>query len=259
MESRPFVRRKQLADRTLVLFLMSAVIVSSLTVAAASALGPGIPDSMRGPLRVASVSYAPDQPQPGQPITVTVEVAGELFAVTNVRLQYAAYFALIASGGGPMTPVGARTYAATIPSFPDGTQVWFVVGVSAQNRDPVLSESFTVDVGTVLRGGESGLRVGDVRHTPAQPWFGEPITVEAVVTSRAGIADVDIAYMTFCREQTIPIDPPMVPAAPTLYTFTIEPDGPCARSPGAVLLYRVLASDVTGNTAVSDVIAIAMR
>lgn len=259
MDTRPFVRRKQFADRKLVLFLVSAALVSSTIVAAASAWAPGVPENLRGPLRIASVTHAPDQPQPGQPIAVTVQVAGEIVGTTTVRIQYAAYFAVVASGGGAMTPVGSRTYTEVLPSFPDGTEVWYVVGVSVPGRDPILSDSVAVDVGTVLRGGESGLRVVDVRHTPEQPWFGEPITVEAVVSSRAAVAEVDIAYMSFCREATIPIDPPMVPAAPTVYTFTIEPDGPCARSPGSVLLYRVLAVDVTGNTAVSDVVAVPIR
>ena len=236
-----------------VLLIVSIAVLSALVVVAAG-VASRAPDSYSGPLRIASVSYAPEDPQPGQQFSVRAQIAGPLVAPTEVNLQYAAYFGTVSAGGGAMTPVGDRTYELAVPGFPDGTEVWFVVAVSTPNEGPIVSDSFTIDVGTVVRGGESGLRISDVDHTPTSPMMMETITVGATVTSRAPVSEVDIAYMAFCPARPpVGIDPEMVPVAPTRYTFEISDIGECTGVPGTVLLYRVIAVDSTGNTAVSDV------
>ena len=236
-----------------VLLIVSIAILSSLVVAAAAVVSR-TPDTFSGPIRVASVTFGPQNPSPGEEITVRAEVAGALVAPLDVDLQYAAYFAVVEAGGGPMTPVGNRQYEMTIRGFPDGTEVWFVVAASSPNEGPAVSASFTVDVGTVPRGGASGLRVYDVTHTPTSPAAFESVTVEATVTSYARVDQVNIAYMGFCRARPpVGIDPDMIPVAPTRYTFTINDTGSCTGVPGTVLLYRILAVDDSGNTAVSEV------
>ncbi len=236
-----------------VLLVVSIAVVSALLVVAAG-VASRAPDSYSGPLRIASVSYAPVAPEPGQSFVVRTQIAGPLVAPTEVNLQYAAYFATVTAGGGAMRFVGDRTYELSVPGFPDGTEVWFVVAVSTPNDGPIVSDSFTIDVGTVARGGESGLRVSELSHRPTSPAAMETITVTATVTSRAPVHEVNIAYMAFCPARPpVGIDPEMVPIAPTEYTFDITDAGECTGVPGTVLLYRVLAVDSTGNTAVSDV------
>jgi len=246
------VPRKRKPLRGLVVFLI-AVVVASSTLIAAAAWSVRIPVNMAGPLRVASVAYTPANPVPGQGVVVTAEVAGSLVSPLVATVQFAAYFGTIESGSVPMTPIGQRTYTAALPEFPDGTEVWFVVAASWGDASPVISGSYTVNVGTVLREGPSGLSVDDVRHSPAQPRRYEPITIDASVSSRSPVTEVAVAYMAFCPQRPVPIDPPMFVVAPNHYTITIEPLRECEDGTAITFLYRVLAIDATGNTAVSPV------
>jgi hypothetical protein len=235
------------------LLLATVAIVSSLVVIV-TAVASQSSDRYAGPLRIASVTYTPEAPGPGAEILVRAEVVGQLILPMDVNLQYATYFERTAAGGGEMVALGDRVYESRVPGFPDGTEVWFVVAVSAPGRDPVVSDSFTIDIGSVPRGSASGLRITEVSHAPAEPMPWEVLTVGATVTSLSPQREVHIAYMAFCPSRPpVGIDPEMTMVAPTRYTFTIETPGECAGMPGTVLLYRVLAVDATGNTAVSDV------
>lgn len=244
------VPRKRKPLLGLVLFL-TAVVVASSTLVAAVASSVHVPANMAGPLRVASVAYTPAHAVPGQGVVVTAEVAGPLVGPLAATVQYAAYFGTTEGGSVPMASIGQRTYRATLPAFPDGTEVWFVVAVSLGDQSPVISDSYTAEVGTVVRGGPSGLAIDDVSHSPARPNRYEPITIDAWLSSRSPVSEVDIAYMAFCPERPVPIDPPMAPVAPNHYTIMIEAPRQCADGTPITLLYRVLAIDATGNTAVS--------
>ena len=246
------VPRKRKSLRGLVLFLTTVVVASS-TLIAAAALSVRIPANMAGPLRVASIAYTPANPVPGQGVVVTAEVAGPLVSPLVVTVQFAAYLHVTESGSVPMTLIGQRTYTAALPGFPDGTEVWFVVAASLGDASPVISGSYTVDVGTVLRGGPSGLSIDDVSHSPAQPTRYEPITIGAWVSSSSPVAEVAVAYMAFCPARPPPVDPPMVVVAPNYYSITIESPQECKEGTPITLLYRVFAIDATGNTAASEV------
>lgn len=254
MEAPVPVRGRRKGLLRLFLFVTAVAVVSSLFVVAAASVAPSPAAYMTGPMRIESVSFAPEHPQPGQPVTVTAQVGGAAAFPRSVDLQYAAYFGTVASGGGPMASVGNRLYALTVDGFPAGTEVWFVVAVSTANEGPVLSTSFTVPIGTVVRDGPSGLRISDVSHSPTQPAPWERIMIEATVASASPVTEVDVAYMSFCRTvQPVTIDPPMYTIAPNTYTIEIEQPGQCASQPGSILVYRVIARDASGNTAVSDV------
>lgn len=257
MESQPVVRRKTPVRKVLLLVAIVSflAVLPALTVAT---ITPGVPAALSGPLRVSSVS-APESVEAYEPIAVRLTLAGGVIGPMNVNLQYAAYFGTVASGVQSMTPVGGRAFEASIPGFPAGTEVWFAAGVTSGAREPTISESFTVLVGALPRGGASGLAISDVTHSQMFPMPREPVTVEATVTSRSPIAEVDVAYMAFCPDRiSTPIDPPMTMAMPQRYTITISTPEPCSFAPSAVLLYRVLAVDTSGNTAVSDVYVVNM-
>jgi len=258
MESKSVVRRKT-PVLSLALLVAVAAALATLPALAVATMTAVVPTNVSGPLRVASVS-APDAVAAYEPIEVRVSLAGQVVGPLNVNLQYAAYFGTISAGAQAMTPVGGRTFEATIPGFPDGTEVWMVAGATSGTREPVISESYTVQVGTVPRSGPSGLSISDVSHFQSMPDPQMPVTVEATVQSFSPITHVDVAYMAFCPERVaMPIDPPMTMAAPQRYTITITTPEPCSFAPSATLLYRVIAVDASGNTAVSDVFAVAME
>lgn len=248
MANESVVRRRGLTK--LFMLVTGAAVLSSLLVAAAASYAPVVPSSFAGPMRFASIASTPEAPVPWEEISVTARIEGPVFPAT-VNLQYAAYFATVEAGTVAMRPVGGRTYEATIGGFPDGTEVWVVVATMDANGNPMISESFTVPVGTVPR--SPGIRFTDVSHSPESPGFGEVVTVEAHVSSTAPIAEVDVAYMAFCPNRPpAGIDPPMTVVAPQVYRITLEPDPVCRFSPGTLVVYRVIARDIYGNTAVSE-------
>ena len=259
MEAKGFVKRRT-GLRPLFALLTGVAVLSTLLLAYAVAIAPRPPANLVGPTRVASVTVAPENPAAGQSIVVRAVVAGTVVSPLTVMVQYASYFGVVSAGGGTMFPLGDRAYELVLPeTFPGGTELWLLVAVSAPGMDPVLSDSITIEIGSVPRGGPSGLRITDVTHTPTEPLAFEPVTVEAVVTSTAPIAEVDAAYMSFCRQQGRTIDPPMSPVAPTRFTITIHPTDLCGSQTGTLLVYRVLAVDSTGNTAVSEPTTVRIR
>lgn len=258
MESQSVVRRKTPVRNVLVLVGLVAAL-AALPAFAVASMTTVVPSSLSGPLRVASVS-APEAVKAYEAITVRVTLAGSVVGNLNVNLQYAAYFGTVASGAQGMTPVGGRAYETAIPGFPSGTEVWFAAGVTSGQRQPTISPSYSVQVGTVVRNGASGLAITDVSHLQSGASPRDSVTVEATVTSQSPIAAVDVAYMAFCSDRiSTPIDPPMTIALPERYSITITTPEPCAFADSAVLLYRVLAVDASGNTAVSDVFTVQMQ
>jgi hypothetical protein len=242
----------------LVLLVAIAAALATLPALAVATMTAVVPANMSGPLRVASVS-APDSVAADEEIQVRVALAGAVVGPLNVNLQYAAYFRIISAGSVAMTPVGGRVYEATLPGFPSGTELWMVAGVTSGTREPVISQSHSIQVGTVPRGGQSGLSISDVSHSVGQFQQPMPVTIEATVQSFSPITHVDVAYMAFCAERSpVPVDPPMTMAAPQRYSITITTPDPCSWAVSATLLYRVLAVDASGNTAVSDVYTVEM-
>ena len=257
VESQSVVRRKK-PVLTLALLVAIAAALATLPALAVATMTAVVPANVSGPMRVDALS-APESVDDGEPINVRVTLAGEVVGPLTVNLQYAAYFRTVSAGAQAMTPVGGRAFEATIPGFPDGTEVWIVAGVTSGTREPVISESYTVRVGAVPRDGPSGLSVYDVTHFQDFPSPQSPVTIEATVQSGSPVTHVDVAYMAFCAERvSTPIDPAMTMAAPQRYSITITTPDPCSWAPSATLLYRVLAVDASGNTAVSDVFTVEM-
>jgi len=256
--SEPIVRRKT-PVLNLALLVAIAAALATLPALAVATMTAVVPANVSGPLRFDSVS-APEAVASYDPIDVRVTLAGEVVGPVTVNLQYAAYFGTVSAGVQPMTPVGGRTFETTIPGFPDGTEVWIVAGATSGTRDPVISSSSTIWVGTVPRNGPSGLSVYDVSHFQSSPDPQMPVTIEATVQSRFPITEVDVAYMAFCPDRvSTPIDPPMTMSAPQRYTIEVWTPEPCSFAESATLLYRVLAVDSSGNTAVSDVFVVGME
>jgi hypothetical protein len=253
------VVRKKTPVRTVFLLVTITALLAALPALAVAVTTTVVPASLSGPLRVASVS-ASTVSTPYAAVEIVATLAGESIAPMRVILQWAAYFGTIESGAVEMNSIRGRDYYAALPILPSGTEVWYVVGVIAGTRQPALSESQTVTIGTVPRGGASGLAISDLSHFPSNPSPRTAVTISATVTSRSPVTEVDVAYMAFCpdRAMTPPIDPPMYTIAPSRYQIEIMTPDPCSSSPTAILLYRVFAVDASGNTAVSDAMRVAM-
>ncbi len=208
---------------------------------------------------ILAVTASPDRPTSSDIITVTAEVdtAGTDWR-PDVVLEYQAYFGGYDRGGGAMRFLGGSRYAIDIGPFPDRTEVWLAVAAFLLQTQVDVNADRIVQVGTVLRDGSSGLRIGNPSHSPSQPRAGDTISLTAAVTTNSTLVGAFLVYVYAhspafgIANQTMIEETPGSFVAiiynPFLFGYIFEP--------GAVLRYRVVAIDMTWNTADSGVLSL---
>ncbi|UCD92959.1 MAG: hypothetical protein JSV43_03340 [Methanobacteriota archaeon] len=214
------------------------------------------------PPQILDVYVSPEHPTSSDEIIVTAHVVSESSSYVSVRIRYCSYFDGSGSGGRGMLSVGNDLYAARLTEhgriFRDGTEVWFVVTASIGYGETVISESFTFQVGDVLRNGSSGLNILQVAHNPEEPTSEDSVFVTASVYSNAEISHVTLGYMQIRSLGGGGGGGSMRYQSGDNYSGDIRGHGPGGLMEvgfveGTVILYRVAAKDETGNTAVSNV------
>ncbi len=225
---------------------VAVAIVGSVLAYLASQPGP--------PLRILDVRVSPDPGVPGQPMTVTARIEGGTFLrPLGVSAEYTSFFAYGSGGGAGLYARGGDAYSGTVGPFPNGTAVWVVVVASdgATRR----YAGVTVEVGQVLQGGPSGLRINSVILDPPQPTSLDMPEVIVNVTGAANLTSVTFAYTGFSASGGGSGMTAMFPTAsgdyytPLFGTFGGTPSGMTAV--GATWVYRIAAQDDTGNTVLS--------
>lgn len=241
------------SKRLIALTLLVVAIVAGAVVAYVL-LQPG------PPLSILSVTVSPDPATPDQPFTVTAQVqGGSLLAPVSVIVTMNSFFAEPAGGGGTLFSQGGGTYSRAFGPFPNGTAVWLVIGATSGGTTRI-SQSYTVDIGTVPGGGASGLRLNTVVLEPPQPTSLDLPVVIANITSAATITDVSLSMMWFA--------PGQYSGGSGLTGITTTASGNYTSTPlfgfgggpmsggtqvGTVWLYRISAEDSSGNTLLSPV------
>lgn len=239
-----------------------AVVLAILYIAAVIMLVDTRPAS--SPPQILDVYVSPEHPTSSDDITVTAHVVSDSSAYLQVGINYCSFFSSSRSGGSTMLPIGNDLYEIEMTRygipFPDGTEVWFMVIASVGYGDAVISDSYTFQVGEVLRNGPSGLTIHQVTHTPQEPTTEDDIVVTATIFSDAEITDVELSYMHFLGAYSGSGSSTMIFESGDNYTGEIAPYEPFPPMPsdggfseGQVFYYRVAAMDETGNTALSDV------
>ncbi len=208
------------------------------------------------PISAVSVSISPENPVPGDRVTIIADVEGgdSLFG-PSAKADYTTHFGIAGSGGGSMRSMGGGRYEYEI-GYPlsNGSVVWFVVSASTRDRGPVFSEPYTFHVGTVVMGGPSGLKIENVTHVLGDPTSSETATLSATITSSSNITEVRAPAMYFTRFGSGSVSGPMSHVNGDIYTAQISPGFSGRRFPsGATCFYRVGATDESGNHALSEV------
>ena len=244
------------SERRLILVL-ATVILAAIVVGATLAYIANRPREAH----ILAVTASPDRPTSADVITVTAEVdtAGTDWR-PNVVLEYQAYFGGYDRGGGPMRFSGGGRYVLDIGPFPDRTEVWLAVAAFLGDAQVDVNADRVVQVGTVLRGGSSGLRIENLNHAPSQPRAGDTITVTAAVTTDSTLVGALLIYAyahspgSGIANQTMVEEAPGSFVAriynPFLFGYIFEP--------GTVFQYRVVAIDMTWNTADTGVLSLAV-
>jgi hypothetical protein len=165
-------------------------------------------------------------------------------SAATVGLGYVAAFGATFAGGASLQPAGSGTYQTTLGPFPPGTEVWFVVVASTLDQ-AVRSDFRVFQVGTVLRGGPSGLQIDSIARTPELPQSGDSVLVSANITANGNSTDAFVQAFAIVSGAAVG-DFSRMNANVTAFS------GRLYAYPSALVAYRIVAQDATGNTAVSE-------
>lgn len=207
------------------------------------------------PISAVSVSISPEDPVPGDRVTIIADVeGGDSLLGPSASADYTTHFGMGGSGGGTMRSIGGGRYEFEIRHpLSNGSVVWFLVSASTRDRGPVFSEPYTFQVGSVMMDGPSGLRIENVTVVPGNP-TSDTVTVSATVTSNSNVTEIRAPAMYFTKFGSGSVSGPMSHVHGDIYTAQISLGFSGRTFPsGATCFYRIGATDESGNHALSEV------
>ncbi|HYS71190.1 MAG TPA: hypothetical protein VEM95_02095 [Thermoplasmata archaeon] len=221
------------------------------------------------PLRILSIDISPDPAVPGTAIVVDVHAeGGSALSPLSVELHYASFFAGGGGGGGTMEDRGGGHFTSDLPALENHTEVWLFAYAYTRSQGPVFSSHLVFPVGTILRGGASGLAFTNVTQVPERPGPLDTVKVTARVDSAATITEVRSAFawlhMSFGSFGATSFssgggEGPVQEASPGVYTTAFPGMGGAPGGGGfehgTVWFYRLTAADDTGNVAGTDILS----
>jgi hypothetical protein len=195
-----------------------------------------------GDINIINVTQTPENPEPGDTITVIAEIAGGS-PFLGVRAS------LHCSGrrAGTLTSVDKNKYSFTFAyPFQDDTEKWCMIRAGDK-----MSEVYIIQVGHVERSNITSLAITGVIQTPEQPATAtSSVDISAKVTSNVSISEVTLEDMRFYEHGSGGGYGPMRSHGNDTYEDCI-----CTEfyESGTQVFYRISAKDESGNTAVTPV------
>ena len=195
-----------------------------------------------GDINIISVSQTPENPQPGDTITVIAEISGgSPFLGVSASLH--------CSGRMEETvnSIDNNKYSFTFPHpFEDGTEKWYVIRAGDK-----VSEVYILQVGHVERSNITSLAITDVIQTPEKPTTAtSSVEISAKVTSNVTISEVTLEHMRIYEHGSGGGSGSMWSDGNGTYEKRISTQD---YKSGTWVFYRITARDESGNTAVTPV------
>ena len=196
-----------------------------------------------GDINIISVSQTPENPHPGDTITVIAEISGgSPFLGVSASLHYSGRME------GTVTSIDNNKYSFTFPHpFEDGTEKWYVIRAGDK-----VSEVYILHVGHVERSNITSLAITDVIQTPEKPTTAtSSVEISAKVTSNVTISKVTLERIRFYEDGGSGGGyGTMQPHGNDTYEDSIHSQ---YYESGTQIFYRITAKDESGNTAVTPV------
>ncbi len=196
-----------------------------------------------GDINIISVSQTPENPQPGDTITVIAEISG--------GSPFLGVSASLHSSGRmerTVTSIDNNKYSFTFPHpFQDGTEKWYMIRAGDE-----ISEVYILQVGHVQRSNITSLTITDVIQTPEKPTTAtSSVEISVKVTSNVTISKVTLERMRFYEDGGSGSGGgPMWSDGNGTYEKRISTQD---YKSGTRVFYRITAKDESGNTAVTPV------
>ena len=195
-----------------------------------------------GDINIISVSQTPENPLPGDTITVIAEISGgSPFLGTSASLHYSGRME------GSVTSIDNNKYSFTfLHPFENGTEKWYVI-----NAGDKVSEVYILQVGHVERSNITSLAITDIIQKPEKPTTStSSVDISAKITSNVTISKVTFEDMHFYENSDGSGSGPMRSDGNGTYEKPIPTQD---SKSGTRVFYRITARDESGNTAVTPV------
>ena len=195
-----------------------------------------------GDINIISVSQTPENPQPGDTITVIAEISGgSPFLGVSASLHNSRRME------GLVTSSDNNKYSFTFPyPFEDGTEKWYVIRAGDK-----ISEAYILQAGPAERSDLTSLAITDVIQMPEKPTTStSSVEISAKVTSNVTISEVILEHMRFYERGSGSGYGTMNSHGNGTYEESIHSQ---YYESGTQVFYRITANDESGNTAVTPV------
>ncbi|KAF5428130.1 hypothetical protein C5S39_12125 [Candidatus Methanophagaceae archaeon] len=195
-----------------------------------------------GDINIINVTQTPENPEPGDTITVIAEISGgSPFLGVSASLHCSGWMV------GTVTSVDKNKYSFTFAyPFEDGTEMWYMIRAGDK-----ISDVYIIQVGHMERSNITSLAIIDVIQTPEQPATAtSSVDISAKVTSNVTISEVTLEDMRFHEHGSGGGGGSMRSDGNATYVDSI-----CTEfyESGTQVFYRISAKDESGNTAVTQV------
>jgi hypothetical protein len=204
-------------------------------------------DKNDGSLKIISVSYTPQNPQPGDMILVTAITEN----CARASMEFCSYFASDTGGGGTMEHLGDGVYEDYFNPFEEGTELWFIVIAVDKEGNFQVSDEIIIQIGNVERSDISTLSFNSVYYYPRNPTISDKsIDVSAEITSDSTIEYVHFFYQAISSSSSYGgggiLDDH---GNDNIYedSFSLGEDP----VQGTIIFFKFAAQDESGNTAVT--------
>lgn len=209
-------------------------------------------DSRERRVKIISVVHEPENPLPGQKITVTAVAENS----SECNIQWRSYFTEGRGGGWSMGSVGDGKYVyETYSGFENGTEVSYRVCALGHDGSIAVSNEYTIQIGKVERSDITTLTISNVHHSPQYPHNDINVTVWADVTSNVAVSKVEFVGIWFYSTSGGCIGDKMMKKSEATYEYVLFIKTPLIAGipKGAIVFYKIVAQDESGNTAVSPI------
>lgn len=230
-------------------FIIAAIVIIAVIACMYLAVPVKLTDEVSENVEIVSVTHEPKNPLPGEEITIRAVIEnGTLF---NTKLQYNSYFGNGSlSYGKPLRIENESTFIWNIGSYTNSTEIWYIISVTDKNRDITFSEEKTIQVGHHIRSNITSLTISNVSFTPENPTTKDSsVTVSANITSNVTMSYSGLEHMKFYPYGSGSGGSGGGGKNSTDFKEMINFRNEL--SAGTKVLFKVVAQDESGNTAVS--------
>lgn len=212
--------------------------------------------------KIVSVSNSPEDPQPGENITISCEIQNQPADVLPSFICHSYFRApRVSTSGTFLKSDGA--YSSTINPFTKAREeISYFVITWDKRGNSILSDEHIIQVGDVKRDNSTSLRITGVDHGPLPaPNSSTELKVSAKVEDNVPIASVWLISALYGRESTkfgkteftYTNMTEMTKTPDNNYEGEVTPPVPEEKWPtGTKIMYKIVGKDYAKNTAVTE-------